>query len=426
MTAIAMPPFRKAPLYWLALGAFAIGTEGFMIAAILPKISKDLSVDVGTAGQLVTIFALAYGLSSPILTALTGSVGRRKLLIFSMVAFCLANLIAAAAPGYWSLVGARILLAFFAGLYVPGANALAGAIVPPERRGRAIAIVNGGITVAITLGVPLGAVIGQAWGWRMTFVGVAILAAIATLGLATGLPKGVGAGLSTASLRDRIAVARRPGVLPALLVTTLWAIGAYTVYTYISPLMTRLIAVEGPRIGAILFLWGAAAAGGLVLGGIGTDRIGSRRVIVIGLFLAAAALTSLSVSSYFLTPQTALVPVIAAVVVWGASHWGFWPAQQAGLIGITGLKAASVVLSLNASFMYLGFSIGAALGSLTLAKASVGDLGWVGGASIFASLGLFLIVRGRRPAAAAPDMDMPGGPGAAGECPMEPSGLAAE
>ena len=305
----------------------------------------------------------------------------------------MSNLVAAAAPSYWSLVAARILLAFSAGLYVPGANALAGSLVAPEKRGRAIAIVNGGITTAITLGVPLGAVIGNALGWRMTFIGVAILAAIAIAGLISGLPQGVGAGLTAPGLRERIAVARQPGVLPTLLVTTLWAIGAYTVYTYISPFMARLIGIQGSGIGGILFLWGASAAVGLTLGGLGTDRLGSSRVITSGLLLAALALTALSTFGALLTPEHALIPVVAAIILWGAAHWGFWPAQQARLIGIAGVPAASVVLSLNASFMYLGFSLGAALGSLTLVHLAVGALGWVGGASIFVSLILFLIIR---------------------------------
>lgn len=392
--------FPAAPLYWLAVGAFAVGTEGFMIAAILPRIAADLSVSLVAAGQVVTIFALAYGLSSPILTTLTGHVGRRTLLISSMSAFAVANLVAAAAPSYWALVAARILLAFTAGLYVPGANALAGAIVAPERRGRAIAIVNSGLTIAVTLGVPLGAVIGNALGWRMTFVGVAALSAVAVVGLVFGLPKGVGAAMTTASLKERLEVARLPGVLPSLLVTMLWAVGAYTVYTYIAPFMNRLIGVEGRAIGAILFLWGFAAAFGLVLSGIATDRLGSRRVITVTMSLAALALASLSNWAHILTQHAAILPVIVTVILWGMAHWGFWPAQQARLIGIAGLKVASVVLSLNASFMYLGFSLGAALGSLTLAHLSVSDLGWVGGASVFLSLALFSTIAKREPASA--------------------------
>src|SRR2546423_13770709 len=183
----ARPP-RQAALYWLALGTFAIGTEGFMIAAILPDIAADLVVSVALAGSLISIFSLAYALSSPILTALTGSVNLRKLLLAAMTIFLLGNLLAASMHSYWGLALARVLLACAAGLYTPNANALAGSLVPPERRGRAIAIVNAGLTVAIAIGVPLGAGAGNRLGWRVAFVGVAGMSAAAVLGLASGLP----------------------------------------------------------------------------------------------------------------------------------------------------------------------------------------------------------------------------------------------
>jgi predicted MFS family arabinose efflux permease len=375
-TALSSPPI-PAPVYWLALGAFAIGTEGFMIAPLLPGLALDLKVSIETAGQLVTVFALAYGLSSPILTALTGSVDRRKLLLLSMVAFTLSNILAWSSPGYYALMGARILLAFSAGLFVPGAHALASALVPPERRGRALAVVNGGMTVAIALGVPLGALLGHSLGWRMTFAGVAVLAVLATGGLAIGLPRGIGAGIPIASLRERIAVARRPIVLLTLLATTLWATGAYTVYTYLSLYLSAVAGLNGAHISMVLFMWGVAAAIGVALGGNLNDHLGSRAVIMPTILLGGLAFISLSLSADFLTPAAALLPVLAAVAVWGIAHWAFYPAQQARLIEIAGLKVAPIVLSLNASFMYVGFSAGAALGALTLAKGSVADLGWV-------------------------------------------------
>ena len=130
------------PLTWLALGTFATGTESFMIAALLPGLARDLSVTLTAAGQLVTVFALTYAVSSPVLSALTAGVGRRNLLLMSMTAFALANFFASTATDFWQLLAARILLAGAAGLYVPSASALAGAIVAPERRGTALAIVN--------------------------------------------------------------------------------------------------------------------------------------------------------------------------------------------------------------------------------------------------------------------------------------------
>jgi predicted MFS family arabinose efflux permease len=137
--------------------------------------SADLHVSIVATGQLVTVFALAYALSSPVLTALTGGFNRRRLMIGAMLVFTAGNVIAWAARDYWELMAARVLLALSAGLFVPGANALAGAIASPDKRGTALAIVNGGISIAVAFGVPLGALAGHQFGWRMTFAGVAAL-----------------------------------------------------------------------------------------------------------------------------------------------------------------------------------------------------------------------------------------------------------
>ena len=127
-----------------------------------------------------------------------------------------------------------------------------------------------------------------------------------------------------------------------------------------------------------MFVLGAAAFIGLFAGGLANDRFGARVVHATGLPAIAVALLSLSLSAYFLTPSMALVPVVIAIGVWGVAAWGVFPAQQARLIAITGFLGAPIILSLNASFQYLGFSIGAAIGALPLTYGSVADLGWVG------------------------------------------------
>ncbi len=372
---------HNGALYLLALGTFAVGTEGFMIAGILPKIASDLAVTPTAIGQLVTVFAFAYALSSPILTALSGHMKRSTVLIGSMGIFVAANLFAAMAPGYGWLMAARVLLAFAAGLYVPGANALAGALVQPERRGFAIAIINAGLTVAIALGVPLGTVVATLSSWRMTFVGVAFLSALALIGLLIGLPKDIGAHLPIATLRERLNVARRPEILITLLVTTLWATGAYTMYTYLALFVRAVTGIHGAQVGYILFTWGVSAGVGVLFGGKLVDRFGARAVIVPCLFLGALSFVALSLTARFVPMTYALAPVILAVIVWGLTHWGFYPGQQARLMGIAGLHLAPIALSLNASFMYLGFSLGAGMGSLIILYNNVTNLGW--GAAAF-------------------------------------------
>jgi predicted MFS family arabinose efflux permease len=393
-----------ARLYWLALGTFAIGTEGFMIAPLLADLADDLAVSLVAAGQLVTVFALTYAFSSPLLTALTGDVDRRWLLIASMLAFAAANFVACAAHSYPALLGARILLAVAAGLYVPNANALAGALVEPSRRGAALAIVTGGTSVAVALGVPLGALVGDRFGWRLNFAAVGALGFIATAGLLSGLPRDIAGGLPVASLRERLDVARQPAVLLALLSTMLWATGAYAVYTYLASFLARAAGIAGSSVSAVLVMWGVAAVIGLRFGGRLNDRFGHLPVIVTSLSLLALAFLSLSTSAVLLPPAAARVPILLAIALWGVSAWAFFPAQQARLISIAGVNVATVALSLNASFQFLGFSTGAALGSLTLANASPLALGWVGAGCVVTALSLVLAEsrRSRSPSPALP------------------------
>lgn len=372
----ASSPLHHGALYALALGTFAVGTEGFMIAALLPTISESVAVSIQAAGQLVTIFAIVYALSSPVLTALTAAVSRRRLLMASLAAFALANVVAASAPGYWSLMAARVLLALAAGLYVPNANALAGALAAPHHRGRALGIVNGGITVAIALGVPLGAFVGAHLGWRATFLGVALLASVALAVLFAVLPREIGAS-PPAGLRDRIAVIGVPGVLASLLTTTLWAVAAYTVYTYIAPFLSAVVGLSPGQIALVLVAYGASALVGVMLGGAGVDQIGSRAVHKLALPTMAIAFAALTITAHQSGGWTIFI-IVALIAIWGVTAWAFFPAQQNRLMAVVGPANTSVILSLNASFMYLGFAIGAALGSVVITILGVAWIGAVG------------------------------------------------
>ncbi|TWF47994.1 MFS transporter [Neorhizobium alkalisoli] len=363
------------PAWIMALGTFAIGTEGFMIVPLLPNMAADLKLSIATLGTLVTVFTLTLAFSSPILTTLFGSVDRRRLLISTMVFFALANLVAWQSSGYWGIFAARVLLAIAAGLYTPNANALIGVLIAPEKRGRALAIVNGGMTIAIALGLPIGSLVGNALGWRVTFLGVGILAAIAVVALIFGLDRSVGTGMPVPSLAARVAVAKRPPVLLGLAVTLFWAIGAYTVWTYIAPYLTS-VADFGPNgISFIVCLWGVGSAVGVFSGGTLSDKFGARAVMGASLVVLAVAFLTLSFTAFFLTPSQAIVPIVISVAVWGVTVWGFFPAQISNLIHVGGQASAPVVLSLNASFMYGGFAIGSAIGSFVVAHGQVADLG---------------------------------------------------
>ncbi|MBO0792300.1 MAG: MFS transporter, partial [Ktedonobacteraceae bacterium] len=172
----------------LALGTFAIGTDGLVIAGILPAMAHDLRISVDTAGLLVTGFAWIYALGSPVLATATGRIPRKQLLLSGLVVFLSANILAALATNFWLLLAARVLAALGAALYTPVASTVASAMVPPEMRGRALAIVLAGMTVATVMGVPLGIIVAAQFGWQMTFWVVAALSIIAFIGVLALLP----------------------------------------------------------------------------------------------------------------------------------------------------------------------------------------------------------------------------------------------
>lgn len=374
-------------LFWLALSAFAIGTESFMITGLLPVMSSEFGVTAAACGQLVTVFALTYAVGSPVLAVLFNNVDRKSVLVVALTCFTIGNLTAAVATSFTMLMCARVLMALAAALCMPTANAVAVAIAPEDRRGRAIAFVASGLTVATALGVPLGTLIGNYLSWRATFVLVAVLALVALTGLLFGLPRGL--PQVAASLSQRLAVARQASVQRALLVTVLWATAGFTLFPYLS-LPLAQAGLDAGGISLALFMFGSAAAVGNIMGGILVDRVGAVRTLATALCGALITLTLNSVVLKTFAPSAAALGLLLLMLPWGISGWAFHPAQSANLVKLVP-SAPMIALSLNASAMYLGIALGSLIGGAVLAHLSPGDLGWAGGAFAAAGLALTLL-----------------------------------
>ena len=354
----------------LAVGTFALGTDVQVIAGILPTIAHDIAVPVATTGLLVTVFALTYALGSPTLATLTGSVARRRLLIGSLGVFVGANVLAAVAQYFGVLVLARILAAGGAALYTPTASAVAAALAPAEKRGRALAVVLGGITLAAVLGVPIGTLVGTLFGWRMTFVLVAVMGALAACGILLFFP--VVATPPPVRLRARLALFEQPRIIVTLGLTALSLMGIFTVYPYLALLFQHITHVGGTGISALLLVFGGASTAGNVFGGYGADQWGPVRMMVLSLAIAGIALVVLPLAA------TSILGAVVALIVWGSAAWMFTAPQQHRLLALAP-ESPSVILSLNASASYVGMGSGAAIGGLVLQAASLPALGWVGG-----------------------------------------------
>ena len=382
-------------LHLLALGSFAIGAESFVASSLLPPIAGDMSVSITQAGYLVLLYALGYAIGAPLLAALTGANDRRNVLTAAALVFTEGAVFAALSQGYFELLGARVLMAFAAGLYTATAQATAVSISTPESRARAVAVVVGGTTLAVALGAPIGAFVSSFAGWRGTYVVIAILGIVAAFAIRFMLPKGLRGARQ--SLRERFAVLSLPGIRPSLLITLLYMTGPFAVFVYIAPLTIDAIGLGRELLPIVLLTFGVGAAIGNWLGGQLSDRFGAQRTIF-GVTATSVVLLAF-VSVLPLLPEAIRGPVyLAYLIPWGVVGWGFLPAQVSRLVTLAP-NAAPLVLSLNGSALYLGSALGALVGGLVLQYAGPVDLGIAGALFPLAALGvMWSMQRAPRPA----------------------------
>lgn len=382
----------------LTLATFAIGTGTFVVTGLLGSVAGEFSVPVESAGHLVTVFAVAYAVGSPILVTLTERVPRRWLVVAALVLFALANGAAAIAPSFGLLLAARVAAALGAAILTPVAGAVAADLAVPEEQGKALSLVIGGMTVAWVVGIPLGTLVGDEFGWRASFVMVGALAAVAAVAVAAILPNVEKPPV--AGLRSMFALAGRTAILTVLGITALGVAAGFVVLTYIRPLLEGLTGFEGGGIGALLLVFGLASIAGNYLGGYWADRRGYQGSV--GAILVVLALSLLSFSLLTVADAgsgTAVLGAAVALVTWSVAGFAIIPLQQYRLIQ-TVPESRNTVLSLNASAIYLGQGVGSALGSLALGYSSIVALGWVG--ALIAAAALILLLTSIRRAKGAP------------------------
>jgi predicted MFS family arabinose efflux permease len=373
------------PLLPLAVATFAVGTDAFVIAGLLPAIATDLDVSVAAAGQLVTVFALTLAIAAPVLSWLLSPLDRRKALQFALVVFVIGNIATALSPNYPIMMSARVLTALGAASITASASSAAVAIVPEERRGRAMALVIGGLTLSTALGMPLGNLIGSV-DWRLTLWTVAGLGVLAAIGISVWLPR---VSLPAVSLTARLAPLRQGKVLTILVATALAMAGHYTVYTYIGAITDNATTDSFPQaLTLILFAWGLGVLAGNFLAGFWADKRS-------GLGVAVAALGGGTVL-LAVSPLTVghLAIVIVWAVVWGATDGMASVVQQHRLVTIAP-ASAPLLFGLNSSAIYVGVAIGGVLGGVSQEWFAITLLG-IPAAAMALLATLVTVVEGRR------------------------------
>jgi predicted MFS family arabinose efflux permease len=367
-----------ATLWLLSLANFAVGMGAFVVIGILSPVAADLVISKAQAGSLLTVYAVVYALGSPLLVALTGRVDRTWALVGGMTIFSAGALAAALSGGLQAVLLARCVMALGAGIVTPVAASVGVALAGAEGRGRALAVVFGGLTLAQALGVPVGAWLGYAYGWRTAFGVVVLFGGVSALACFLRLPRGIRVPVATLASLAGVLTSLRQSV--AVSFTALFIGALYVFYTFLAPFLESRYQLGRDGVTGMLAIFGAGAVVGNSVGGLLTDRIGPQRTL---LMLCAAQLVLLPVMSAVAMPLEAFAVLLG---LWSICSWSFMVPQQARLATLAP-ERIPVLFALNAAAIYVGGSVGSALGGATLQAAGFAALGLVGAGLALLALG---------------------------------------
>jgi predicted MFS family arabinose efflux permease len=383
-------PMTRFPsqLWLFSFVNLIIGSGAFVIGGILAPIAQGLAISVPAAGQAMTAYALSTALLAPVVLLVTGNWPRKRALLLALALFTAGNLVCALAENVVALMAGRVLMGLGA-VFTPLAAGIAVALTAPALRGKALALTFLGISLSYVVGVPVGSWLGLAFEWHTPIWMFTGLSALAFGAVALGVPADIRApGASFAGLPTLIA---RRDVLAVLLLTLLYFIAIFAVFSYIGPVLQALVPMSRDRQSATLALFGLSGVAGTLVGGLCNDRYGPQRtlrvqLVVLGLMMALLPFTRGSWPLLVLT-----------LLVWGTAGFGMMVPQQSRLAALAPTQAP-MLLSLNTSMLYLGTAAGAIVGGAFAERLGLAQLAWAGLPFVATGLAILLGVHTFAPA----------------------------
>ena len=357
-------------IYILAIVSFVVGMVELIIGGILDQVAGDLQISISKAGELISVFSLVFALASPILLTLTAKTERKRLTLWTLLVFFIGNLVAYVSPSFELLMVSRIISAASGSLLVILCVTMASSIVREEYRARAIGIIFMGISASLVLGIPIGLVIGNHFGWRMIFLLISVLTLLSMLGVFALLqktePKPV------IPFREQLRALKSSKILTAQLTSFFFLTGHLTLYAYLTPFLQSTLHLDSAWISIFYFLFGISAVIGGGIGGWTADKWGSKPSIL--------AIVALFTVVLFTLPQVtfSFTLFIVVMMVWSALSWAVTPAQQSYLIE-TAPETSDIQQSLNNSALHLGIALGSSIGGFVIDEYSVMTNASVGG-----------------------------------------------
>jgi MFS transporter, DHA1 family, inner membrane transport protein len=369
----------------LSMSNFVIGMGAFMIIGLLEPLAADLGLPTARAGAVLTTYAVAYAVLSPVLVSVTGGIGRRRVLAAGLSLFGLACLLPVLVPTEAALHASRILAAAGAGIFTPVAAAVAAGLSAPGNRAKALAAVFFGMTMSQVLGLPLGSFIAYTFGWRAAFAVVLVVLLPCLWLIWTIVPRGL--SFQPVTLHDLARMMRNARLMLAAGFTASFLTAGYVVNTFLAPLLSQNLGWGRDGITLALLVCGIGAVLGNMMGGALSDRIGPARTLTFLCLAQLIVLPGFSALPLAGGHATLLSGALAMglLLLWSIFGWSFMAAQQARLIGLAP-DAAPVILALNAAGVYVGAALGSAIGGMVLAGIGLAPLGLVAGALMVLAL----------------------------------------
>lgn len=352
------------PLIALFLAAFAFGTAEFVIAGILPDVAAGLDVSIPVAGYLISGYAIGIAIGGPLLAVATKKMTRKALILLLGGVFVVGQAFCALAPNFELLMLARVLVSVVHGTYFGIAAIVAVSIVSPDKRGFAVALILSGLTVSNILGVPGGTAIGNMLGWRATFWAVGIIGLLATLAVAVCLPRNAASETTEGGFMREFKALGRPQIAASLFIVMLVMIGQYSLFTYITPLLTNVTGIETGVIPWVLLLYGVGSTIGVFIGG----RLADWKLMP-SLVAILALQSVMFVTIYFVSPYPVVMAI--ATVLWGGVNFAFGSPVQSRV-----LAWAADAPNLASALIPTGFNIGIAIGAILGANVIDSGLGY--------------------------------------------------
>lgn len=369
-------------VYLLTIISFVVGMVELIIGGILDLVANDLNVSLGKAGLLITIFSLVFAISAPILLIATAKIERKQLTLIALLIFLIGNLIAVFSPIYSMLFIGRIISAASGSLLIILCLTIAANIGDDKYRGRAIGIVSMGVSGSLVLGVPIGLVLGNMFGWRAPFVFIVLLSLLSMIGVYYFMEKVE--PKPQVSLKKQIHSLKESKILLGHATTFLYMAGHTILYAYLTPFVKDTMHLGGNWLSIIYLIFGIAAVSGGGIGGAFSDQFGSKKTIISTLVIFALSLLTIP----FTTSIFAVFLVV--MIVWGMMSWAITPALQSYLIE-SAPETSDIQQSLNNSALHFGIAFGSLVGGIVIEQASVQQNATIGGIFVILSLGTILV-----------------------------------